>query len=247
MEVGTGDTTNEGFPECSSKHPQTGKFAGLTRNWLLSPLQSDNWRTGRSLLRFCHTCCCNLNLYFWDELFFTLWPCHAHWTLTMTDLSAAFLLWNLAQEWATGREPLCRLGRSGFLFVCDEASLGEHTLFLFFSCSNVKNVIEQTFLSFIYQCTQSSDRQPFICCKLWNPYDSPAHAIMPGHLIKVHIPSKIKCPLCIGSPCLCQRFLGLSDTKYLIMYNSPSFSVSGIYKFLFLKVCDKLTWFKSVF
>lgn len=69
------------------------------------------------LSRFCRTCWCNLNLYFWGELFLTLWPCHAHWTLTMTDLSAAFLLGSLAHEWATGREPLWRHDHSGFLWL----------------------------------------------------------------------------------------------------------------------------------
>lgn len=43
----------------------------------------------------------------------TPWPRHARWALTMMDLSAAFLLGSLAQEWAAGRET----GRSGFLYV----------------------------------------------------------------------------------------------------------------------------------
>lgn len=73
-----------------------------------SASESDKWRTERPLLGFCRTCCCNPNLYFWGELFLTLWPCHARWALTMTDLSAAFLLWSLAREWATGRELPCR-------------------------------------------------------------------------------------------------------------------------------------------
>lgn len=43
-----------------------------------------------------------------------------------------------------------------------------------------------------------TERQHFICCKLGNQYDNPAPAIMPvQHLIKVHISSKIKRPLCV--------------------------------------------------
>lgn len=97
--------------------------------------QSDNQRTELSLSGFCHTCWCNLNLYFWGELFLTLWPCHAHWALTMTDLSAAFLLWSLAQEWATGRELLCRPDRSGFLFAWEMMRLlSELCFLLLFKC-----------------------------------------------------------------------------------------------------------------
>lgn len=167
-----------------------------------------------------------------------------HWQWLISALHSCCEIWR-KNERQVGSRCAGSAALVSFLFVM--RLLSESTLsFFFFPAQMSKMWLWQTFLSFIYQCTQSSDRQPFICCKLWNPYDSPAHAIMPGHLIKVHFPSKIKCHLCIRSPCLCQRFLGLSDTKYLIMYNSPSFSVSGIYRFLFLKVCDKLTWFQSV-
>lgn len=111
--------------------------------------QSDNWRTEQSLWRFCYTCWCNLNLYFWGELFLTLWPCHAHWTLTMTDLSAAFLLWSLAQEWATGSELLCRPDRSGFLFCLsdDEASFWAQKYHLTdFTCIRAQKVLRDNIL-----------------------------------------------------------------------------------------------------
>lgn len=106
---------------------------------------SDDQRTEQSLSRLCRTCWCNLNLYFWGELFLTLWPRHARWTLTMTDLSAAFLLWSLVHEWATGRELLCRHRYSGFLSIWARMRLlSWHTcLFL------VLNVIKQTYFTCI--------------------------------------------------------------------------------------------------
>lgn len=109
--------------------------------------QSGNWGTERPLSGFRHTCWCNLNLYFWGELFLTLWPCYAHWTLTMTDLSAAFLLWSLAQEWRTGRELLCRPDRSGFLFR-RWAMMGLISLdmILLFGVKNSTNISTQTLL-----------------------------------------------------------------------------------------------------
>lgn len=84
------------------------------------------------------TCCCSLNLRFWGQLFLTLWPCHARWTLTMTDLSAAFLLGSLAQEWAAGSET----GRSSFLYVWAMVK----TSLVFFFCSNVRGTLPLTFV-----------------------------------------------------------------------------------------------------
>ena len=156
--------------------------------------QSGNRGIERSLWRLHRTCCCNLNLYFWGELFLTLWPCHAHWTLTMTDLSSAFLPWSLAQEWATGIELLCRPDRSSFLYVWVPARLLRAcTPFFFVRCQNVSpRKLPET--NFYFLANWEIGVTILIC-----------GAFLYSVLTRHHISSIRKCPFFLGGPSDCQK------------------------------------------